>query len=780
MNLKSHLLHLLSVLIVVIATILVAPRMTLALDGAGDGENPSIQAESASTSKTVRFDISKTWDDTGHTDSRPSSITANVYGADGTTIVATVTLSADNNWSASTSELPYLDSDGNRISYTVSEGTVPSNYSSSVSSVTNKTNADMELWVLADSITDGATYVLVDAHRGDGQLLRAEGPTENVLSGTQHIFSNDVTAGGNTYSTYTYLASSDTVTVANSLGWTAHVVDGKVYLSSNMEATDASLNRTEYLANDKGTWKITGTQQENAAFSFDATTGTVTIDGRVLYLYRYQAQDEQPNYITKTTITNTYTGSSSGGDSGINVSDGKLTITASKTWSDDNDAAGKRPASVVVDLLANGTATGKTVTLTADNNWTATFEGLDYEDVSGNKITYTLSEENVDGYTSSITYGDVTSSTVSYWIPVSTLGTSAADNATYLIVARENSTSGGTGVTNYHGLYWSGSGEANWTTSPYVSVNTTSITINGTSYSSWVTDDIAAANTESQWNSHYYGTYDAGGQTGTYPWFTLENYAHGSYLKFNGQGDMNTSGNAQECRLHYGIVAQSGVKYTLSNPTDDWPYVLANCKHYYLLQNNHTGDGNAEQSNTFLIYKRVSVTSYAQADSITNTYTPTIPTGSVTINKKDSDGQVLSGAGFTIYSTDSSLGGTPVTYDGVNYYQLASQTSGTDGVVKFDSLRADGTFKYVLVETTVPDGYKAVDPIFVQLPLTSGGSTFTDLTYTAIDYKKVVLPGTGGVGVLPYAFVGIGALALMPFLLNVIGEGGEGEKGKER
>ena len=131
------------------------------------------------------------------------------------------------------------------------------------------------------------------------------------------------------------------------------------------------------------------------------------------------------------------------------------------------------------------------------------------------------------------------------------------------------------------------------------------------------------------------------------------------------------------------------------------------------------------------------------------------------------------------HDLDAALDGTPVTYDGVNYYQLASQTSGTDGVVKFDSLRADGTFKYVVVETTVPDGYKAVDPIFVQLPLTSGGSTFTDLTYTAIDYKKVVLPGTGGVGALPYAFVGVTALALMALCLRVInaGEGGDGERG---
>ncbi|WP_178085547.1 Cna B-type domain-containing protein, partial [Streptococcus ruminantium] len=72
-------------------------------------------------------------------------------------------------------------------------------------------------------------------------------------------------------------------------------------------------------------------------------------------------------------------------------------IEGKKTWVDNNDQDGKRPKSIKVNLLANGTIV-QTKEVTAENDWSYKFSGLDQHDKDGEKIVYTVSEEKVDGY----------------------------------------------------------------------------------------------------------------------------------------------------------------------------------------------------------------------------------------------------------------------------------------------------------------------------------------------------------------------------------------------
>ena len=74
-----------------------------------------------------------------------------------------------------------------------------------------------------------------------------------------------------------------------------------------------------------------------------------------------------------------------------------------KAWEDKDNQDGKRPASVTVKLLADGVEVpGNTLTLTATNNWTGSFTDLD-EYKAGNKIVYTVKEEEVgNGYDSKV------------------------------------------------------------------------------------------------------------------------------------------------------------------------------------------------------------------------------------------------------------------------------------------------------------------------------------------------------------------------------------------
>ena len=86
------------------------------------------------------------------------------------------------------------------------------------------------------------------------------------------------------------------------------------------------------------------------------------------------------------TITNTHTPEAT-------------TATVTKVWEDSDNRAGKRPASIQVQLYANGTAEGDPVTLPADGAWTYTWNDLPKYS-NGTEIVYTADETAVpSGYT---------------------------------------------------------------------------------------------------------------------------------------------------------------------------------------------------------------------------------------------------------------------------------------------------------------------------------------------------------------------------------------------
>lgn len=63
-------------------------------------------------------------------------------------------------------------------------------------------------------------------------------------------------------------------------------------------------------------------------------------------------------------------------------------VRVNKVWNDNNDAAGKRPDSITVQLLKNGVVE-KTETLSVSNNWRTRWDGLN------NGYTWTVSEAGV-------------------------------------------------------------------------------------------------------------------------------------------------------------------------------------------------------------------------------------------------------------------------------------------------------------------------------------------------------------------------------------------------
>src|SRR5699024_5947945 len=77
-----------------------------------------------------------------------------------------------------------------------------------------------------------------------------------------------------------------------------------------------------------------------------------------------------------------------------------------KTWNDADNQDGIRPESITVNLLANGEKVAEAV-VTAEDDWSYSFTDLPkYED--GVEITYTITENAVEGYTTEIDGYDIT------------------------------------------------------------------------------------------------------------------------------------------------------------------------------------------------------------------------------------------------------------------------------------------------------------------------------------------------------------------------------------
>ena len=86
-----------------------------------------------------------------------------------------------------------------------------------------------------------------------------------------------------------------------------------------------------------------------------------------------------------------------------------VSVSILKTWDDDNNSDGKRPASLSVELLADGKKL-KDVSLTAENGWAYTEKDLPKFDQDNHEIEYSWEEKVPAGYTRAgrRTNGDLT------------------------------------------------------------------------------------------------------------------------------------------------------------------------------------------------------------------------------------------------------------------------------------------------------------------------------------------------------------------------------------
>ena len=91
----------------------------------------------------------------------------------------------------------------------------------------------------------------------------------------------------------------------------------------------------------------------------------------------------------------------------------KTSISGQKTWNDNDNQDGKRPSKITVNLLVNGLkVASKEVKPDATRNWTYHFDNLDVVDDAGNVIAYTVSEEPVAGYETTVEGTNITNNRI--------------------------------------------------------------------------------------------------------------------------------------------------------------------------------------------------------------------------------------------------------------------------------------------------------------------------------------------------------------------------------
>jgi len=379
------------------------------------------------------------------------------FPADGE-YVGTYSISADNNWTLEVTDLPqyYVDENGNInyyyyyfveksvTGYTTSYSSYDGVTDGGTITITNKgtdteesgsltvtkafdDDSDLDMSSLTDDQKAQITIKITNASDETDvldsfTLAEKTTGTYSVPLDTEYVVTETSTIEGYTWTkTYTITAT------ANESGVTSDASAGTVEFTEDGAA--ATVTVTNKYVEYKGSLKIMKKTEGEVSTPDDTLftitgpngyclevkysefedNGTYTVENLPLGSYEVKEDkdsaaaigytldvDESGNTATvekdetaTVTITNEYTPV-------------QINISIKKDWDDADDQDGIRPETITVVLIKNGEVTDKTLTLSADNNWTGSFTGLD-EYTDGKLNEYTVQEVSVEGYTSVIT-----------------------------------------------------------------------------------------------------------------------------------------------------------------------------------------------------------------------------------------------------------------------------------------------------------------------------------------------------------------------------------------
>ena len=302
--------------------------------------------------------IRKIWDDDDNRDvKRPSSLTLALL-ADGVSTGKTVTLDADNHWADRISGIPMM-SHGKKIKYTWAEPSVDGY------TMVSNTSENGILTTLTNKYEIEKVKISVKKDWADNKNKAGTRPTSIDVQ----LYADNVAVGG-------------VVTLSADNNWfhTWPELPKNINENGVKREIKYSVNETEIPEGYIG--KVTKTiskADENKVTNVSFKITNTYENGKLIIEKEFDIAPWEP----------------------FTPDDSPMDIPVIKTWNDNNNKDGNRPASVVVRLLANGTQVA-VAELNAGNNWRYTFAGMPRIDENKERINYTIIEDPVEWYKAQI------------------------------------------------------------------------------------------------------------------------------------------------------------------------------------------------------------------------------------------------------------------------------------------------------------------------------------------------------------------------------------------
>ena len=300
-----------------------------------------------------------------------------------------------------------------RDSYQLKEVSAPKGYQLADTVIVTSTNFDSKGAVIKiidkiEKTSVSGTKTWNDNNNQDG--IRPSSITVNLLANGQQVASKTVSASDNWQYSFDNLAA-----YANGKKITYTVTEDAVAgYTSTVDGYNVTNNHTPATVKVSGTktWKDNNNQDGIRPSSItvnllangqQVASKTVSASDNWQYSFDNLAAYANGKKITYTVTENAVAGYTSTVD-GYNVTNNHtpatVKVSGTKTWKDNNNQDGIRPSSITVNLLANGQQVASK-TVSASDNWQYSFDNLAAY-ANGKKITYTVTEDAVAGYTSTV------------------------------------------------------------------------------------------------------------------------------------------------------------------------------------------------------------------------------------------------------------------------------------------------------------------------------------------------------------------------------------------
>lgn len=379
----------------------------------------------AHTNITRDLTVEKVWQDSSNNDGkRPTSITIRLYKVIDKEFIevpnTTVTLTSANattndNWTYTYKNLPKYEN-GTEITYIVRENKLDS----TLGYTTTYDDANYKIFntYRTETFYIEGTKTWNDDNNRDGirpetieVTLTGKVGTREVYKETKRVSASDnwsyvfeglakydvgsiidykisennVAGYSTTINNYniTNTHTPDMLTITGKKVWDdAENQDGKrpesitVILNKTVKGETTEVARTTVTEDNEGNWTFTFTDLYAKEDGEDIiyTVDEITVDGYTKSIEDY-------------TITNTHTPET-------------ISYNLTKNWEDYDNNDGLRPEKITIKVYANNELV-KTIEMSAENNWTATTGDLPKYN-NGEEIDYTIVEDEVKGYESSI------------------------------------------------------------------------------------------------------------------------------------------------------------------------------------------------------------------------------------------------------------------------------------------------------------------------------------------------------------------------------------------